>query len=100
MRQGDHHPVNPSEDIPVIRGDRGHPERIRELPRPVQVLVDEDEPLPHPGVFDECRDVLQSGDGAAPDHRYCRRRGAIPSPVPCVPARRHEAAAPCRVNIN
>jgi len=35
MRQGHHHPVNPAEGIPVIRGDRGNPERMRELPRPV-----------------------------------------------------------------
>ena len=70
MRQRDHHPVHPAEDIPVVRGDRGHVERARELSRPVQVLVDEDEPLPDAGVLGERRDVTHSGDRAAPDHRH------------------------------
>src|SRR5437762_11947452 len=77
MRQRDHDPVNRAEDLPVVRGDRGRVERAREPPRPAQILVAEYEPLPHPGVVCDRRDVLHAGDRAAPHHRHRWRRGAV-----------------------
>src|SRR2546422_3761437 len=97
MGQRDHHPVNSGEHIAVVLADRGYTERVCESPRPVEVLVDKDEPLPHRGVFGQRRDVQRSGDRDRKSTRLNSSHGYISYAVFCLKKKIHGAWEFCVV---